>query len=100
MEPIVWIAVASVVLVVLHLSIVGYLYRKGLEEANVQSDPGPAQSRVDSVEQAEVDEDLVHCRTCGTANEPGYRYCRSCVSELSTRSWGAPDGKNAGRLQS
>ena len=29
-----------------------------------------------------IEGDQIPCRECGTANEQGYRYCRSCVAEL------------------
>jgi hypothetical protein len=30
----------------------------------------------------DADDGVVECPDCGTANELGYRFCRSCVSEL------------------
>lgn len=36
----------------------------------------------DSVTTASTDKFLATCPECGTENELGYRYCRSCVSEL------------------
>lgn len=30
----------------------------------------------------DVDAGVVECPVCGTTNESGYRYCRSCVTEL------------------
>lgn len=30
----------------------------------------------------EGDTETVACPDCGTENEPGYRFCRSCVGEL------------------
>ena len=41
---------------------------------------GEKSSGVTTREQAEGEH--VVCPECGTANEPGYRYCRSCVTEL------------------
>ncbi len=32
------------------------------------------------------DRGSVTCPTCGAENDPGYRYCRGCVSELPGRS--------------
>ncbi len=29
-----------------------------------------------------ADDGTVECRHCGAENEPGYRFCRACVSEL------------------
>lgn len=31
------------------------------------------------------DDGVVECRHCGAGNEPGYRFCRACVSELPAR---------------
>ena len=34
--------------------------------------------------QHEDRENVVVCSSCGTQNEPGYRYCRECVSPIGS----------------
>lgn len=44
-------------------------------------------------------ESEVECRHCGTENEPDYRFCRECVSELpGARGPGRPGNRQTGRL--
>jgi len=38
------------------------------------------QIATDTHRSAAADDDRVVCPECRTANEPGYRYCRGCVS--------------------
>ncbi|MGM0398736.1 MAG: DUF7577 domain-containing protein [Halobacteriota archaeon] len=49
------------------------------------SDPEPTQEHGD---------DVVVCPNCNTTNEPGYRYCRQCVSPIDVggRPRGTADG--------
>lgn len=36
----------------------------------------------EDVDAVDADEGTVACPNCGAANEPRYRFCRSCVTEL------------------
>jgi hypothetical protein len=50
-----------------------------------------------STEPAERKDEAEHveCTDCGTRNEPDYRYCRQCVSELSRESVPGRQGHSA-----
>lgn len=42
--------------------------------------------------------DAVDCPDCGVANDPEYRFCRNCLTELpGPGSSGSPGGGGAGR---
>ena len=44
------------------------------------------------------EDDVVECRHCGAENDPGYRFCRACVSELpGVTSYGRAGSGQAGR---
>lgn len=40
---------------------------------------------------------VCRCGNCGERNDPGYRFCRNCVTELPART--PDDGSTAGRGQ-
>lgn len=68
-----WFPVYLGGLLLLHLVIVGYIiYRKGKR-------PAVPQGTVDSAEAGHV----IDCEHCGEENKAGFRFCRSCVEELS-----------------
>jgi hypothetical protein len=94
MADFVTIAAVTLFVVVVHTAIAVYLYRslsdstsggaRGIRE--VSPDPsGPSES-VDGGDDGNADadpEETVHCPVCGTPNDPQFRFCRRCVSDLS-----------------
>lgn len=104
MDPLVWFVVVAAVLVVLHVGIAAYLYRSVTAETSVGSadeylpvqstesgehDPGP-----------DLDGDLVACGSCGTPNDPSYRFCRQCVADLTSGGGGMAGPGSTERLGS
>ncbi len=62
-----------------HLLAVGFAYRHG-KRGSRGAVPASGSER-DLVDPAEG---VVECPACAAENELGYRYCRSCVTELPT----------------
>ncbi|MFQ3320269.1 MAG: hypothetical protein ACI8UR_002257 [Natronomonas sp.] len=99
METLAWAAMAAVGLALFHIAIAVYLYRAaamadagGREEPYASErgrEPQPAQNAV-----TESIDEWIPCPTCGTPNDPAYRFCRRCISDLtsSKTSANAPDG--------
>lgn len=61
----------------LHALVVYRAYRHRRRDQSTGS--APVQDETDLID---VEEGEVECPQCGTTNESGYRYCRSCVTEL------------------
>jgi hypothetical protein len=78
---------------VLHLLAIGLAYRQ--RGGSLEPSTGtPGRSVVDR------DVEVIECPECDTENDLGYRYCRSCVSELpgptpSDRAGNTPLGRFA-----
>lgn len=71
-----WLLGLLIVAVVVHAVATYRLRRHRLENR-------PGADRADEgAEAVDPDAGTVDCPQCGTENEPGYRYCRSCVCEL------------------
>jgi len=64
-----WVFIAIGLLLLTHLGILIYAFRNRQRPATEQSAAG----------------ENVLCPDCGETNEPTYRYCRHCVTELPTR---------------
>lgn len=68
-----------VILAVLIHAVISYrAYRLGREAA----EGSLAANRDAETDGADHESGVVDCPDCDTANEVGYRYCRSCVAEL------------------
>lgn len=67
-----WIHLAIGLLMVTHLAVLAYIARR---------DSRPLTAATD-VEERALTEERVECQHCGVTNEPEYRFCRQCVSEL------------------
>ncbi|MFW5900654.1 MAG: DUF7577 domain-containing protein [Halodesulfurarchaeum sp.] len=46
------------------------------------------------IDESGIEGPTVLCQECGTANEQGYRFCRSCISELPQPGGFERDGGN------
>ncbi len=66
-----WVFIAIGLLLLTHLGILIYAFRNRQRPATEQTQGGTGEN--------------VLCPDCGETNEPTYRYCRHCVTELPTR---------------
>lgn len=64
-------------MIVVHALLVYHVYL--LQKKTTAVSSATTDTDIDSVDAADV---TVTCPDCGTENEAGYRYCRSCVAEL------------------
>lgn len=60
-----------------HALVIYRTYR--LRERDRSASSATARNETDLLD---VEAGVVECPECGTTNESGYRYCRSCVTEL------------------
>lgn len=114
MDSLAFVASVAIVLVALHAVVAAYLYRAALPGDRGRDDRDESTDRratyptdrwleaTDGAHEAtgssETDETR-QCHTCGSANEPGYQFCRNCVADLSG-SERTPVSDGAGRLGS
>lgn len=73
--PVDWVLVAIALLMVVHLAVLAYV----LDRNSAGWDSGETENP-----QQYFTDDGVTCPSCGETNEPDYRFCRQCVSELPT----------------
>jgi hypothetical protein len=80
-----WLYGAIALLVGIHILTMLYAYRRNSDPAgaSMQAEPPPP------VNEAH-DEARVTCPHCGVTNRSGYRFCKQCVSDLSTRTTQRP----------
>lgn len=79
-----WLYGAIALLVGVHVLTLLYAYRQQGEPA-----AGTAQSESEMTVPAggdDEDDGTVVCAHCGATNDPGYQFCRQCVSDLSSGS--------------
>ncbi|MES3518313.1 MAG: hypothetical protein PPP58_11695 [Natronomonas sp.] len=91
MDSVALIIAFAAVFALVHLLLIGYLYRKGkvadgvpsVEEA-IDTDPDVGfDSDVEPTETGGIEAgDEIRCSTCGCPNDPSYQFCKQCVSEL------------------
>lgn len=85
MDPLVWFVVVALALVVLHVAVAAYLYRSATETSTSSADEYlPVQSPESRESASEADGDLIACKSCGTPNDPSYRFCRQCIADLTS----------------
>lgn len=72
----VWTLEIVLVFIAVQLLAIGYLYLF-YSEPSERSDSEATECSAD---------DATVCTTCGTENDPHYRYCRHCASDLSGES--------------
>lgn len=98
-EPLLYALGASLVV---HLLGAGLLWRRlvaggapagGREQRRGVETDGDA----DALDRIDADAQAVTCPNCGTENELGYRFCRSCVEELPGADGRAAHGVTSGR---
>jgi hypothetical protein len=79
MNTLVWLLLGVAMLIAVHMGILIYLYRATV--------PDSGGRRTDAVEQDRPQRtdgpDPAVCPACGAPNDPAYRFCRRCVSDLS-----------------
>jgi uncharacterized paraquat-inducible protein A len=99
MEQLVWLVALAALLFGLHAAVVVYLYRKAtdsIDPTDLLESPGEDLPPVD--ETTGRDDEHIACPTCGAPNDPSYRFCRRCISDLSGRSAGNTGANAADRL--
>ena len=82
MEGLFALAGAAALLVLVHVAVAAYLYRATSTERQAPAseyvpDPDRDRTAVDA-------DDRVPCPACGAPNDPGYQFCRRCISDLSS----------------
>jgi hypothetical protein len=75
-----WLYGAIALLVGIHVLTMLYAYRSR-DEVAASATPSEAEQ---SQPQA-ADAERIECPQCGTTNDPTYRFCRTCVADLSKR---------------
>lgn len=75
-----WLYGAIALLVGIHVLTMLYAYRSRDEVATAT--PG---SETEQPQQLAADDERIDCPQCGTTNDPNYRFCRTCVADLSKR---------------
>jgi hypothetical protein len=86
MEQLVWLVALAALLFGLHAAVVVYLYRKATDSTDPMEllDSRQENGDLPPVEDATGrDDERIACPTCGTPNDPSYRFCRRCISDLS-----------------
>lgn len=82
MNTLVWLLLGVATLVAVHMGILLYLYRAtatesvGATESAEADDADRERPRADGT-------DRTVCPSCGAPNDPTYRFCRCCISDLS-----------------
>jgi hypothetical protein len=99
MEGLVWLVALAALLFGLHAAVVVYLYRK----ATNSTDPtdlldAPREDLPPVEEPTGQDDGLSAGPTCGTSNDPSYRFCRRCISDLSGTAAADAGANGADRL--
>jgi len=87
-----WLGAAAVLFVLLHAAVAAYLYRTTAsnqpESVSEYVPPRDADGRPpvsgDEPPSGAADR-RIPCQTCGTPNDPSYRFCRRCVANLESR---------------
>jgi hypothetical protein len=74
-----WLFVVLGVMILVHLAVLVYALRQRGPSVGATGAGNPARSS-----QHVHQHDGMQCPECGEQNEPEYRYCRQCVSELPT----------------
>lgn len=85
-----WLAVAIAILVV-HTATLVYAWLRrpdraesstGSVEPTVNGTSSVHEDEREHADSSTADDEFVRCRDCGAENEAGYRFCRTCVTEL------------------
>ena len=80
MEGLLALAGAAALLVLVHVAVAAYLYR-----ATSTKQEAPASEYIPDRDRTAGDtDDRVACPACGAPNDPSYRFCRRCISDLSS----------------
>lgn len=99
MQGLVWLVALAALLFGLHAAVVVYLYRKATDSTD-RTDllEAPREDLPPVEESTGHDDGLIACPTCGTPNDPSYRFCRRCISDLSGTAAANAGANGADRL--
>lgn len=93
MESEAWVFAAFGLMALVHLGLVLYWRRRSASPSGETGRRRAADGA--GARTAEAGDRGVVCSDCGEPNEPGYHYCRRCVSELGGGRRGASSGSNS-----
>lgn len=80
MNTLVWLLLGVAGLVAVHMGILLYLYRSATDSSTRSADAVDT----DREHRPHVEQpDTMVCPACGAPNDPAYRFCRRCISDLS-----------------
>lgn len=80
MNTLVWLLLGVAALITVHMGILLYLYRETATDSSGQTaEPATTHEREPRAEGP----DRTVCPACGAPNDPAYRFCRRCISDLS-----------------
>ncbi|WP_178917045.1 hypothetical protein [Natronomonas gomsonensis] len=82
MNTLVWLLLGVAALIAVHMSLLLYLYRETVTDSSGQSQTADPATNHEREPRAEGPDRTV-CPTCGAPNDPTYRFCRRCISDLS-----------------
>jgi hypothetical protein len=74
-----WYLAAALGFVVLHVVVAAYLYRRASAAEEPVGPDGPR--RPDPGQSSR--EERIPCSVCGASNDPTYRFCWRCISDLT-----------------
>lgn len=99
MQGLVWLVALAALLFGLHAAVVVYLYRKATNSTEPMDLLDASREDLPPAEASTGREDeLIPCPTCGTPNDPSYRFCRRCISDLSGSAAANAGANGADRL--
>ncbi|MCY4729056.1 zinc ribbon domain-containing protein [Natronomonas gomsonensis] len=79
MNTLVWLLLGVAALITVHMGILLYLYRETATDSGGQTTEAAPDHERGPREQP----DRTVCPACGAPNDPAYRFCRRCISDLS-----------------
>lgn len=97
-----WVYALLVIAIGHLLATIGVYYWLGrgadrTDDGEGAASSGPRKEVRDQESTRDPTDDVVVCPNCNTTNEPGYRYCRQCVSPINpgARARGTADGPDS-----
>lgn len=103
MESLAWIVLLALMLAAVHVVVAVYLYRSAGSD-NAATTAGAfvdrREERSRPAATARTESGGVPCPACGVTNDPSFRFCRRCVSDLSGGGPAAGGPESTGKLGS